>query len=76
MSYGKDNFLDWDDEGLDLGYFRVDFGIFVSSTLIKAGIEGLILQLRAVTLYKNKLINMILRNVSLPKGGDLTTQLG
>ena len=50
--------------------------MFVSSTLIKAGIHGLTLQLRAVTLYKNELINVILRNVSLPKCGDLTTQLG
>ena len=41
----------------------MDFGIFVSSTLIKAGIQGLILQIKAVTVYKNKLINVILRNV-------------
>ena len=50
MSNGNDDCLDWDDEGLDLG-------IFVSSTLIKAGIQGLTLQIKAVTLYKNKLIN-------------------
>ena len=41
----------------------IDFGIFVSSTLIKAGIQGLTLQKKADTLYKNKLINVILRNV-------------
>ena len=40
MSYGKDDFLDWDDEGLDLRTY-IDFGIFVSSTLIKAGISGI-----------------------------------
>ena len=34
----------------------IDFGIFVSSTLIKSGIQGLTLQSRAVTLYKNKLM--------------------
>ena len=39
MSYGKDDFLDWDDQGLDLGTY-IDFGIFVSSTLIKAGFSG------------------------------------
>ena len=41
----------------------MDFGIFVSSTLIKAGIQGLTIQIKAVTLHKNKLINVILRNV-------------
>ena len=41
---------------------------------MKAGIQGLTLPIKAVTLYKNTLINVILGSVSLTYCGDITTQ--
>ena len=68
MSYRMANFLDW-------GLRDIDFGIFCFIYFDKSRYSG-INRLRAVILYKNKLINVILRNVSLSKCGGLTTQLG